>query len=899
MDISLNRRQFIQNSSLTLAGLSLARFPDPPASALPEAELAWLGSCAKNQGVTWGVPWSKGVMKTLKQFMVRGDEGESAVQTWPLAFWPDGSLKWTAHALPGNVVLGNKIVLRQENAAPPSSQISVTEDATQIRIHTGPLQAVINRQGTHLVESLLRNGQMISGKGKLLAFVRNQPDHEPGIPVHTEAFESELSCVTIEQKGPLRATIKLEGTHKNKEDRSILPFVVRFYFYAGSECIKIIHTFIFDADENRDFIGGLGLKFDVSFQGEELHNRHIRFVGEEKGVFSEAVRGLTGLRRDPGKEVRDAQIGGQKTPPVDTFPANVSGRMDYIAAFGDYTLHQSAADAFEIRKRTKNGHGWLQAGYGKRSAGTAYLGSPSGGLAFGIRNFWQSHPAQLDIRHAQSDTGEVFLWLWAPLSSPMDLRFYHDGMGQDTHAKQLEGLEINYEDYEPEFGTPMGVARTSELSLKLFDTTPSHEDLANFAEEIQNPAGITATPHHMQEAGAFGRAFSIPSATGRKRGEIEKQLDFYFDFYKNQVEQHHWYGFWNYGDVMHSYDEDRHVWRYDVGGYAWDNSELSTDIWLWTYFLSTGRADVFRMAEAMTRHTGEVDVHHLGRFSPLGSRHNVLHWGCSAKQLRISTAVNRRYYYYLTADERTGDLMREQIDAVKTLQSVVPIRKVNPDVPKNTEDTEVASVGFGTDWGAIAGAWFTEWERTRNPGMKTRLLNSMRTITAQPRGFFTGISFMNLQTGEFEIDKTGNIAVSHLSAVFGLPEICFELIEALRDPAFEKAWLDYCTLYNASPEEQEARLGEKLKKLNLQQGHARLTAYAAWKTGDQNLAKRAWAEFFKGEGGVKKPSAERIQLKRPEVLNPVEEGYGISTNAVAQWGLAAMQCLAFAGTGLE
>ena len=80
---------------------------------------------------------------------------------------------------------------------------------------------------------------------------------------------------------------------------------------------------------------------------------------------------------------------------------------------------------------------------------------------------------------------------------------------------------------------------------------------------------------------------------------------------------------------MHTYDFDRHEWRYDIGGYAWDNSELATDVWLWMYFLRSGRADAFRFAEAMTRHTGEVDVHHLGRFAPLGSRHNVQHWGCS------------------------------------------------------------------------------------------------------------------------------------------------------------------------------------------------------------------------------------------------------------------------------
>lgn len=40
------------------------------------------------------------------------------------------------------------------------------------------------------------------------------------------------------------------------------------------------------------------------------------------------------------------------------------------------------------------------------------------------------------------------------------------------------------------------------------------------------------------------------------------------------IDQRQFYGFWNYGDVMHTYDQTRHTWRYDVGGYAWDNGEL-------------------------------------------------------------------------------------------------------------------------------------------------------------------------------------------------------------------------------------------------------------------------------------------------------------------------------------
>ena len=56
---------------------------------------------------------------------------------------------------------------------------------------------------------------------------------------------------------------------------------------------------------------------------------------------------------------------------------------------------------------------------------------------------------------------------------------------------------------------------------------------------------------------------------------------------------------------------------YDVGGFAWDNTELMPNMWLWYSYLRSGREDIFRMAEALTRHTGEVDVYHLGRFEGL------------------------------------------------------------------------------------------------------------------------------------------------------------------------------------------------------------------------------------------------------------------------------------------
>lgn len=77
-------------------------------------------------------------------------------------------------------------------------------------------------------------------------------------------------------------------------------------------------------------------------------------------------------------------------------------------------------------------------------------------------------------------------------------------------------------------------------------------------------------------------------------------------------------------------------------------TDIGTDLWLWLSFLRTGRADVFRLAYAMTRHLSEVDSHHSGPHAGLGSRHNVSHWGDGAKEARVSGAWLRRPFYYLT-----------------------------------------------------------------------------------------------------------------------------------------------------------------------------------------------------------------------------------------------------------
>jgi hypothetical protein len=902
-----SRRHFFKTASLPLglAGLATAAGSASAAATTPvsgDAEaLHWLDGAAPALplGATLGLPWPRGQHGKSQQFHALDAQGQViALQTWPLAYWPDGSLKWTAHALPAGVDAGTAPRIRPgKGATTTGPRVTLRDDQDVVEVDTGVIRAQLPRSGSQLLRSIERDGREILRAATLIAQTDDQPDADSG-PVTRTRFDSRITGLTVEQSGPVRAVIKVDGQHRSAAGREWLPFSVRFYFYAGAESVRVMHSFVFDGDDQKDFLRGIGLRFEVPLR-DALHDRHVRFAGQDGGLWAEGVRNLTGLRRDAGAAVRQAQLDGRATPPLAQWGPQVRKLHHRIPAWGDYTLSQLSADGFQIRKRTQPGHGWIPAAFGQRAPGSGYIGGATGGVAFGLRDFWQRHPTQLDIRQAHTEAAQVTVWMHSPEAPAMDLRFYHDGLGMETHEQELEGLEITYEDYEKGFGTPVGIARSSEITLWALAGTPTRERLVQMAAAVQTPPQLAAHPARYLQAGVFGRLWSLPDRSTPARRRIEDKLDFLFNFYKQEIEQRRWYGFWDYGDFRHTYDADRHEWRYDVGGYAWDNSELSPDIWLWYAFLRSGRADIFRVAEAMVRHTADVDIYHAGRFKGLGTRHNVQHWGCSAKQARISTSANRRFYYYLTGDERTGDVMREVLDVDRKLDEVDPVRKIAGRVDKGPWP---ARIGFGTDWGSLVANFMTEWERTGDARWRDKLLRGMRGIAAMPHGFFTGSGGYE-PTGPNEgalHNVSGNkLSASHLSAVFGGMEMMAELVELIDEPAFKAAWLQYCTLYNAPRDEQVKALGAPHGGGNaLFVGHSRLTAYAAAQKQDAALAQRAWKEFWTDDPrGVK--TLRTVRVAGPRVLNPVDEAPWVSTNDTAQWALAAIQNLALVGEHLK
>ncbi|KAI0902949.1 hypothetical protein F4823DRAFT_620451 [Ustulina deusta] len=891
-------------------------------------EVKWLeGKPPLALGTTFGLPWPKGnYLGNQITFSASTDSGEDvSLQSWVTSYWADGSIKWTGHAVPGSESVPAGYKVRAFKGTPQRLKRIINVENTQdgITVDTGKLKASFPKSGNVLVSFLsTSSGKVVGSNGKLVL------QSQSGIPDTGESaaqaainyyqLESKINTTTVDENSSVRTLVTVRGDHHISGSESTathdpwLPFTVRFYLYANSDTIKIVHTLLFDGAADKDFITGIGLRFDIPLAGEELYDRHIRIAGVDGGLLNEAVQGITGLRRDPGEEVRVAQFEGKKTPDVTTWATTVSSRLQWIPAWNDYTLTQLSPDGFTLKKRTKPGQSWVKIPGGTRAGGLAYLGgATTGGLAVGHRDFWKRYPTSIDISNAATNSGQITLWLYSPAGEPMDLRPFHDGLGEDTYAKQLDALDITYEDYEGGYNTPHGIGRTNEIFIRPFDNTPSSDELAALTEFINAPPVLVPKPEYIKQTEAMGTYWDVPNktATTEAAQTIETHLDFLNTFYQGQVEQRKWYGFWDYGDFMHTYDTDRHVWRYDVGGYAWDNSELSPNLFFWNYFLRTGRADVYRFAEAHARHTSEVDVYHLGPYSGFGTRHGVQHWGDSAKQIRVSTPIYRQIFYYVSGgDERIGELLHELMDADKTFLTVDPRRKVREDNGTYVPDPTAVDLDLGIDFSGLAAIWLIEWER-RGPRWeeaRSKLNATIHGIASLKNGFVTGLGLYNIYTGEIKPPATdpenkGHVEVSHLSASFGLPEIVAQVTQYLGDdlpPSFDQAWLDYCYYYGAGAVEQTTRYGTSFGSLSLRQGHSRLTAYAAKRLGNATLAARAWDEFLNTDGFAPTAPWTSVSLTGSQVLAPVDEAAWISTNDVALYGLAAIEDLAQVGSAL-
>ncbi|KAG6863248.1 hypothetical protein C0993_012344 [Termitomyces sp. T159_Od127] len=154
----------------------------------------------------------------------------------------------------------------------------------------------------------------------------------------------------------------------------------------------MVHFFIYDADQTKDFIKGMGLRFSTPLS-DEPSNRHIRFVSADGGIWGEPVLVMSGLRRDATDAVLTPQFEGTPTSDPSTWPTSITPFVSELALWSDFTLDQLSSEHYTISKRTNAGRAASfipYAGIGTRASGLGCVGgATAGSVVFGLQGLVQ------------------------------------------------------------------------------------------------------------------------------------------------------------------------------------------------------------------------------------------------------------------------------------------------------------------------------------------------------------------------------------------------------------------------------------------------------------------------------------------------------------------------------
>lgn len=798
------------------------------------------------RSMSFGVPFEAGKVNPTTRFTLNGN----MVELRPLAYWPDGSIKWAGFTALSTGA--EKYVLKQDNTQKATlkatqksaKKASGSKDSTADK----PLLAYNAKGGEHWCDSLVWNGRTVLRNGACQYWVTGEE----------EAKNIRFNSIKVEHES-LMQTVLL--AHSDLVD-------LRIYLTAGSPEVRLVHTFINRRKDTDPMLKSISIVAEVPLH-ESLYNRHVAFSTDTDKPWHEPVQILDGRRRLQD-ELYPKQLRGERIPEVETLTEKSKSLISNWATWDGFRLSQLSDQGYTIRKRAKSdiitesltpgpagikGTPWIGLFSGTRNPGAVFVGEVSGGVVASLQDFWQSYPSSIYVEGMTKDVAQLKIELWSEEAEAMDIRHY------DTEAHDLEA---SYEDVQKNMSTAFGLARTSEISIIPVDGWIGDQKFNQLSKDLQHRCQLVCTPEYLHQQRAFG-VWSLPT----RYTSVENEIKHWADFMVGEQQKRHWYGFWNYGDVIHGYDQDRQEWRYDIGGYGWDNTELASNMFLWYNFLRTGREDLWNMAVAMTRHTSEVDVYHDGPWNGLGSRHNVTHWGCGAKESRISQAQWNRFYYYMSGgDERLGTLMHDVIDLDTLLYTLDPMRLAQPRDAK-TPCTAPARLRIGPDWLGYVSNWMTEWERTHDNKYLNKILTGMESINNLPLGMFTGPMALGYDPATGIISWEGEKAVTntnHLCTLMGGFELMTELLPInVEDtpgltPAQRKAFIDFRKTWGTYCDEYRARAG--LKGFPI----PRLAAYAAWQNRNMDKRTAAWQE---------------LERERPRP-------HRFATNEISTWSLGAI-----------
>lgn len=807
-------------------------------------------------GTTFGIPYGKGEMTSEKLETLRlfASGKQLTSEIIPSAYWPDKSIKWAA--VMAKIDSHEQLeILATESTS--DNQIKLEETAELITVDNSIMKVELSKTSDAIIEKLTYEqlGKVLGGQ-RLVA----------------KAGEKELSyiktSIEIENKTSVRVVIKISFDILEKEAR-IFKNDVRLYIYLNSEEIKYTNTLFVDEGTSSVTVTDIGIQTVAYLKEESSFNKFARFSLQD-GTYTEPFMSLATRRFMKQNMYYTRQLKAINQD-IDNMPEQLIEHANTNATWHNYLLKHNNSQVYNLSKSTNHNLQSVQIDEGFKSNGGFAISDGNTDITIVPTNFWEKYPSASEVE----DLGlnQTKMTYWFNHNQPMVFDHY----SEKHHFNCYEGFEFIK-------SSAIGIANTSEFYLSI-TSTRTNAEFYNYCDDKQKAHILIADEAVYRESLAAG-------VYGKRRDQLsedfvyEQAADKMLDFYNLEVAQRSWYGYWNYGDVMHTFDNHRGQWWYDSGGYAWQNTELNPNMWLWYSFLRNQDLKSYKMAYNMTRHNADTDVYHFGEYKGLGSRHNVLHYGCSCKEPRISMAHLYRIFYYLHYDERIGEIMDMVVDVDKTMDTTGPFDEFYDKVPGKTY------MRIGPDWAALCSNWLVKYERFLDENALEKMQIGLKSIDQFENKLLEGPEVLfNNETYELESVGSGLNNGYHMTISFGAPQVWADYCMSFEDEKFKGYLNEFAMHYYRTSEEMAKLYNGKLTKDLFHWPEFAIGIYAFSSYANDNLeqnhqAKRKLTEFMESDRDL----FIRRDITRHKQLVEYDN---ISTNCVAQWCLNMMQVFGY------
>ena len=551
--------------------------------------------------ITMGIPFPQGVLMSPDHVRLLDKQGnEIPCQTTLVSSWEplDFSVKWMWVFFFSDEV-GEFTLEYGEDVvkAPLTGDIIKIKNAQRSLqnsyVETGPLRFTINKSSGGFIDDVLLD---LDGNGfdddDKIAFAKGGRGSFLDI-LDDLGIDSSTAVVhrTIREKGsgPLHSILRLEGDYTYKrEDNRTSPFIIRIHFYAGKSYIRVFHTLTYTgiADKHRPTAGEhaniamggadqlINDKNSIDSGWMEPNDR-IACVGLSLEYnFKEDAKYTSGYNSGKWYEPGDGQVYSRKMskngsatifqngPKVNRLPpVPNSGLENRIEGFdADIRIDGQKKKEFE------SAEGW------------ADLSNDKWGISMGIKNFLKEYPKEITF---DMNGQHAIAYLWSPNADPMS--FERASLDID------EGMIANFAE---------GVTKTSEVVINFHKGGLKTDEMKKTMQYFLDPPVPHADPETYSKSGAYGHF----APRSEKHIDYERSIDYKFDWQFFNQNWEPWYGMFDYGDQKNIFFRDDWI--------RWENNEPAIDFMHWLQFMRTGEPKYYHAAEAMSRHTMDVDNVH-------------------------------------------------------------------------------------------------------------------------------------------------------------------------------------------------------------------------------------------------------------------------------------------------